>query len=128
MALVTFILWICLCLNYSVIDVGFAMSTYTFVEGTRAEVEVAKSGPFAFDIPFRIYAEGLTDKSMSFDGGPNSPSSISLSFRVSDDDITIEPDEYYTLTLQLLEHNSQVNLTNNLADVIISDDDSEFCV
>ena len=117
----------CSCAN-SAVNLRFNVSSTALVEGESAEVEVRKSGPVAFDIPFRVYAKGLIDENRTFEAGLNTPDSITVSLIITDDDIAIEPDQHYTLTLLLLEHNPQVLLTNDMANLTISDDDSEFQV
>lgn len=111
----------------AVVNLGFPSPSYTFMEGERAEVEVNISSPFAFDIPFKLYAERLFNETLSFKASLlKRNTGIIFSFNITDDNIALEPDEHYSLELIPLKYNPQVVLTTSIVGLTIIDDDGEF--
>ena len=113
-------------IKIAVVIVGFKDESYQISEGTTKELVVRKSSPFDFDISFNIYADGLIERDMIFPAGVNTPDTIQIHISIMDDDIALEPNETYSVTLSLIQSNPQIELATRVTSVSIIDDDSEY--
>ena len=82
-----------------------------------------KSIPCDFNFRFRVHTYGLLYEERIFEAA-NSSAVVSVTF--PDDDVSLEPDEMYILSLSLSVSDPQTELGANLSNLTITDDDSEW--
>ena len=77
-------------------------------------------------ITYQVLSEGLISIVSTIEAGT---SSVNISFNITssiNDDIFLEPDEVYNVSLLLIEPNPQVVITNPVTTVTIMDDDRKL--
>ena len=84
---------------------------------------VTKSVPCDFDIHLRVSADRLFDVDWVF--GASSDTTV-VSAIIPDDDVALEPDETYVVTLSLSVSDPHVTLESNLVTLIVKDNDCEL--
>ena len=78
------------------------------------------------NITYQVLSEGLISSVSTIEAGT---SSVNISFNITsfiNDDIFLEPDEVYNVSLLLIEFNPQVVITNPVTTVTIIDDDRKL--
>ena len=110
-------------LSFSVVTIGFEEDSYAVSEGGVLELVVVKSIPCDFKFHFQVHVYGLLYEERIFEAA-NSSAVVSVTF--PDDDVSLEPDEMYILTLSLSVPDPQTELGVNLSNLTIIDDDSEW--
>ena len=110
-------------LSFAVVTIGFEEDSYAVSEGGILELVVVKSIPCDFKFHFQVHTYGLLYEERIFEAA-NSSAVVSVTF--PDDDVSLEPDEMYILTLSLSVPDPQTELGVNLSNLTIIDDDSEW--
>lgn len=118
---------ICLLSLHSVIIIGFQTDGYTISEGETVGLVVEKVHLFETDIEFEI-TSGATfiGEGVFSAGGTEAISNISIQFTAPENDITLEDDVIFEMTLSLLTISSLIMETNRVIPVIVQDDDGEL--
>ena len=110
---------------FSAVVLGFKRESYNVTEGGVLHVIVSKSAPCEFELHFGVHTNGLLHEERIFEA--NSTTAL-ISVAFSDDDIALEPDESYVLTLFLIAPDSQVEFDQQFSNLSIIEDDSECFV
>ena len=63
---------------------------------------VQKSGPIAAPITFRVSGGGLVDDMATFDAGVDASDTILIAFNTTDNDIALEPDLVFPVSLEII--------------------------
>ena len=84
---------------------------------------VSKSLPCDFDIHFQVHVDGLIYEERIFQSAENK---TVIFITLPDDEVALEPDENYVLTLSLLVPDPQVELGSHLSNLTVMDDESKF--
>ena len=63
---------------------------------------VQKSGPIAAPITFRVSGGGLVDDMATFDAGVDASDTIMITFNTTDNDIALEPDLVFPVSLEII--------------------------
>ena len=116
----------CLCSSslHSVVILRFDQAEYRFIEGETIELVVTKSAPLDSELTFIVSRDELTVDG-TFEAGVNAGNNVTISIESPDDEIALEPDEVFTITLSLLEPNAQIMIPRPFANVTIIDNDGE---
>ena len=110
---------------FSAVVLGFERESYNVTEGSVLQVIVSKSAPCEFELHFGVHTNGLLHEERIFEA--NSTTAL-ISVAFSDDDIALEPDENYVLTLFLVAPDSQVEFDQQFSNFSIIEDDGKcFC-
>ena len=87
------------------------------------KLSVSKSLPCDFDIHFRVHVDGLIHEEQILRSSDNK---TVVSVTLPDDEVALEPDENYVLTLSLLVPDPQVELGSHLSNLTVVDDESKL--
>ena len=85
---------------------------------------VSKSLPCNFNIHFQVHVDGLIYEEGLLEFTKNR---TVISVTLPDDEVALESDENYVLTLSLLVPDPQVELGSHLSNLTITDNESKFC-
>ena len=108
-----------------VVTLGFFSDTYQFMERDPVVFVVQYLGQIDSNITFGVDSDGLINSVSTVEAGTTSKN-ITFNITGFDDDIPLEPDEVFHVTLSLLEPNSRVVITKSVTTVTIADDDGEL--
>ena len=84
---------------------------------------VTKSAPLDSELTFIVSHDELSVEG-TFEAGVNA-ANVTISIELPDDEIALEPDEVFTITLSLVEPNAQIMIPRPFANVTIIDNDGE---
>ena len=84
---------------------------------------VSKSLPCDFDIFFRVHVDKLIYEESILRSSENK---TVVSIALPDNEVALEPDENYVLTLSLLVPDPQVELGSHLSNLTITDNESKL--
>ena len=87
------------------------------------KLNVSKSLPCDFDIFLRVHVDELIYEESILRSSENT---TVVSVTLPDDEVALEPDENYVLTLSLLVPDSQVELGSHLSNLTITDNESKL--
>ena len=87
------------------------------------KLNVSKSLPCDFDIFFRVHVDKLIYEESILKSSENT---TVVSVTLPDDEVALEPDENYVLTLSLLVPDPQVELGSHLSNLTVMDDESNL--
>ena len=111
----------------AVVRVGFESATYTFKEGDSGALVVQKSGPISSPITFTAFGTGLVDITKSFDARVGTPDMIMIPVTTVDNDVALEPDLVFIVSLDIIPSNPQIVLDISETVVTIVDNDGRYC-
>ena len=102
------------------------MTDYEVLEGDTVDLVVRKSGYIDSAITVRVFSPGLLDEQRTFESGFEAPDNVTISLSAPDDDIGLEPDEVYVVTLSLVTDLGRIVLSPSEANVTIINEDCEW--
>ena len=104
----------------------FGNATYHYNEGDIVTIDVRKSGPLDAPMNFRVFGEGLIDTIRAFDAGIDATDSVQITFNTIDNDVALEPNRVFTVSLQIFPSDSQNSLNITETRITVFDDDSKY--
>ena len=109
------------------VSIGFSSDIYQISEEEVLELVVVKTGSFDSDISVVVFGEDLVDEIIVFLAGGATTTSITIEIDGFDDDIALQPDRVFEVSLSLVEAQPQVTIPDESATavVIIVDNDGE---
>ena len=108
---------------FAVVAVGIERPTYRVTEGDLVFLVVRKSGPIAVPITFRVSGGGLVNDMATFDAGVDVFNVIVIPFNTTDNDIALEPDLVFNVTLEIITPDPRIIVAIRETTVTVGDDD-----
>ena len=88
-----------------------------------------KSGPFDSPITFRVFGKEIIDVTKTFDAGVGTPDMIMIPVTTVDNDVALEPDLVFSVSLEMIPPNPQIVLDISETVVTIVDNDGRhMCI
>jgi hypothetical protein len=111
-----------------VVALGFRDVGYTIFEGETVGLVVQKQGAFESNIDFEIFSGATFVGGGTFAAGGEELTTRSVPFTAPDDDIALEDDETFEMSVTFLTTSPQFVIMNPLIPVVVQDNDGPVVV